>query len=71
LVYRKISAGEADPLQRPLGKIYEVLKNKYYIDEFYQLVFVKPAAWISETLTDRWIDRGLLDGILNGIAAIG
>jgi NADH-quinone oxidoreductase subunit L len=71
LVYRKVAAGAADPLQRPLGRIYELLKNKYYIDEFYQIVLVRPSAWISETLTDRWIDRGLLDGILNGIAAIG
>jgi NADH-quinone oxidoreductase subunit L len=71
LVYRKVAAGEVDPLQRPLGKVYELLKNKYYIDEFYQAVFVKPSAWISETLTDRWIDRGLLDGILNGIASLG
>src|SRR5271157_1651089 len=71
LVYRKVAAGQADPLERPLGRIYVVLKNKYYIDELYQIIFVKPSAWISETLTDRWIDRGLLDGILNGIAAFG
>jgi NADH-quinone oxidoreductase subunit L len=71
LVYRKVAVGESDPLQRPLGKIYELLKNKYYIDEFYQAAFVKPSAWISETFTDRWVDRGLLDGILNGIASLG
>ncbi len=30
-----------DPLERPLGPVYRVLKNKYYFDELYGKVFVK------------------------------
>ncbi len=65
LVYRNIEAGQEDPLKKPLGPIYTLLQNKYYIDELYDLVFVKPAMWISETLSYQWMDRGLIDGILH------
>ncbi len=68
LVYRRVKAGEPDPLAKPLGGVYTLLKNKYYVDEFYDLVFVKPAHWFSETFSYQWIDRSVIDGILHGIA---
>jgi len=67
LVYRRVPAGVPDPLQRWLGPIYTVLKNKYYFDEFYHFLFVRPAYWFGETFTYRWIDRGLIDGFLHGV----
>jgi NADH-quinone oxidoreductase subunit L len=71
LVYRQQAAGAPDPLQKSLGWIYILLKRKYFVDEFYHLVLVRPSIWLSETFTDRWLDRGLIDGILNAIAAAG
>ncbi len=65
LVYRNVKAGQEDPLKKPLGPIYTLLQNKYYFDELYDLIFVKPAMWISETLSYKWMDRGLIDGILH------
>jgi len=70
MVYRKVEVGQEDPLKKPLGLLYPVLQNKYYFDELYDIIFVKPAAWISETLSYKWIDRGLIDGILHGIARV-
>jgi NADH-quinone oxidoreductase subunit L len=67
LVYREIKAGDRDPLEKPLGAIYGVLKNKYYFDELYDRMFVRPAYWFAETFTARWLDRGLIDGILHAI----
>jgi NADH-quinone oxidoreductase subunit L len=67
LVYRRIPAGASDPLQRTLGPIYNVLKNKYYFDELYHFLFVRPAYWFAETFTYRWIDRGLIDGFLHAM----
>jgi NADH-quinone oxidoreductase subunit L len=67
LVYRRVPAGVPDPLQRWLGPIYTVLKNKYYFDELYHFLFVRPAYWFAETFTYRWIDRGLIDGFLHGV----
>jgi len=59
LVYRNINSPAEDKLQ--IG----FLKNKYYIDEIYDYVFVKPAIWVSEVLVSAWMDKGFIDGILH------
>jgi NADH-quinone oxidoreductase subunit L len=71
LVYRKIPAGAIDPLKRVLGPVHTLLQRKYYFDEAYNFLFVRPSYWLAETFTYKWIDRGLIDGILHGIAWIG
>jgi NADH-quinone oxidoreductase subunit L len=58
-VYRNVKSPEEDKLQIP------VLKNKWYFDELYDFLFVKPAAWISEVFVSKWMDQGLIDGILH------
>jgi NADH-quinone oxidoreductase subunit L len=68
LVYRNVPAGASDPLKKPLGPIYTLLQNKYYFDELYDLIFVRPAYWISETFSYRWVDRGVIDGFLHTVA---
>jgi NADH-quinone oxidoreductase subunit L len=67
LVYRRVPAGSDDPLVRPLGPIYTLLKRKYYFDEIYDAVFVRPAYWLAETFVYRWLDRGVIDGILHAV----
>lgn len=67
-VYRNIKAGEEDPLKRWLGGLFTVLQNKYYFDEIYQVVFIRPSIWISETLVSQIVDRGIIDGILHFLA---
>ena len=42
-----------------------MLKNKYYFDELYDYLFVKPAYWFAETFVYKWMDKGLIDGILH------
>ncbi len=67
LVYRRLPSGAADPLSRPLGPIYRLLQNKYYFDELYDLLFVRPAYWFAETFVYRWLDRGVIDGFLHAV----
>jgi NADH-quinone oxidoreductase subunit L len=67
LVYRRVSEGAPDPLKRPLGPLYTLLKNKYYFDELYDVAFVRPAYWLAETFVYRLLDRGLIDGILHAV----
>jgi NADH-quinone oxidoreductase subunit L len=50
--------------QRPL---YLFLKNKWYFDELYDVIFVGPAKWIGRFLWKRG-DGNVIDGILNGVA---
>jgi NADH-quinone oxidoreductase subunit L len=59
LVYRNVKSPAEDKLQIPF------LKNKYYFDEAYNYLFVKPAYWIAETVIYQWMDQGLIDGILH------
>ena len=58
-VYRNVNSSAEDKLQIP------VLKNKWYFDEAYDFLFVKPAYWFAETFVYKWMDKGLIDGILH------
>ncbi len=69
-VYKDTTAGDRDPLQVRLGGIYTLVQNKYYFDEIYTILFVRPAYWLSETFTYLWLDRGLIDGILHLFARV-
>ncbi|MDP1548439.1 MAG: NADH-quinone oxidoreductase subunit L, partial [Anaerolineales bacterium] len=57
--YRNVKSPAEDKLQIP------VLKNKWYFDELYEVVFVKPATWFSEVFVSKWMDQGFIDGILH------
>jgi len=70
LIYRNIPNGAVDPLQKPLGKFYTVLKNKYYFDEFYQWAIIKPSIWFADVFVSVWMDRKVIDGFLHWFAFI-
>jgi NADH-quinone oxidoreductase subunit L len=67
LLYRGIRQGAEDPLRRPLGPLYRVLANKYYFDELYAYLFVRPAYWFAEVFTYQFLDRSVIDGILHAV----
>jgi len=69
-MYRDIKKGATDPLQSKLGAIYTVLNNKYYFDELYDYIFVRPAYWLAAIFTSLWMDRIVIDGILHWFARI-
>ena len=48
--------------------IYLFLYNKWYFDELYDYVFVKPARWLARQLW-KVGDQILIDGVVNGVAA--
>ena len=70
LIYRNVEAGQADPLRARLGGLYTTLQNKYYLDEIYDFLFVRPSYWFAHTFTYLFLDRGIIDGILHGIARV-
>jgi len=63
-VYRNVNTPAEDRLQIP------VLKNKYYFDEFYDRVFVKPAYWFAENIVYKFLDKGVIDGILHSFGPL-
>ena len=50
--------------------VHRLLTGKYYIDELYQAVLGRPLTWISDKVFLRIGDRLLIDGTLDGLAAI-
>jgi NADH-quinone oxidoreductase subunit L len=70
LVYvrRPLEAGAEDPLARFLGAFYTLFENKYYLDELYDLLFVRPSQWVAKNVVYLLIDRGIIDGVLHFIA---
>jgi NADH-quinone oxidoreductase subunit L len=62
LVYRNVTSARQDLLQIP------VLKDKWYFDEIYDFVFIKPAGWIAEKFTSLYMDLIVIDGILHSVA---
>ncbi len=50
--------------QRPL---YLFLLNKWYFDELYDVIFVRPAKWLGNFLWKKG-DGNVIDGSLNGVA---
>jgi len=69
LVYvrKPLKAGQEDPLKRALGALYTLFENKYYFDEAYNFLFVRPSQWLAAQIY-QVIDRGIIDGILHAIA---
>lgn len=70
LQYRKVKGTETDPLEWSLAGFYKVLANKYYIDEIYDYIFIRPAKWFSEKVAYQFLDQKIFDGVLHGIGKI-
>ena len=49
--------------------IYSAVANKYWIDEFYAWIFVKPLVAVSSVVFWRGIDQGVIDATLDGSAS--
>ncbi len=67
LVYRHAAKGQPDPLESALGPLFRAFHRKFWVDEAYQAVILRPAAWLAETAVARWIDQVILDGILHAV----
>jgi NADH-quinone oxidoreductase subunit L len=64
-----VSAEAKDPTQRVTGGwLWNTLQNRYYIDQFYNKAFIIPSRWMSEVFTYLWVDKKVIDGIIEGVA---
>ncbi|HET9295136.1 MAG TPA: hypothetical protein VFO06_12645, partial [Gemmatimonadales bacterium] len=55
----------------PEQGFWKVLFHKYYIDEFYDAVVVRPVHWLSDTVLWRGLDEKVIDGAgVNGSARL-
>ena len=57
-------------LSQSVHGFYTVLLNKYYVDEIYAALIVRPLLWISTNVLWHVVDEGLIDGTVNGTATV-
>jgi NADH-quinone oxidoreductase subunit L len=51
-----------------LARIHQILLRKWYVDEIYDAIFVRPLIWISEKILFRIVDVNLIDALVNDTA---
>jgi NADH-quinone oxidoreductase subunit L len=54
---------------RAVGPVRGLLEGKYFVDELYAAVIVRPLSWVSEHVFLKVGDKLLIDGTLNGLAS--
>jgi NADH-quinone oxidoreductase subunit L len=70
LIYgRKPLTDKVDPLEKPLGPVYTLLKNKYYFDEIYQKLIINPTVRLASACAS--FDRRVIDAVVNAVGAFG
>ncbi len=64
--------GAPEAVARTFRRAYKLSFNKYYIDEFYDHVIVKPTLWVAKNVIVEVTDGKWIEGIVNGVpGAIG
>jgi len=57
-------------LAQSMYGLYTLVLHKYYVDEIYAAVIVRPLLWISTNVLWHTVDEGLIDGTVNGSARL-
>jgi NADH-quinone oxidoreductase subunit L len=68
LLYYK-SPGLPDRITSKMHGIYMMVLHKYYVDEGYGAIFVKPLLALSTVVLWRGVDQGVIDRLVNGAGA--
>ena len=55
-------------LAKSLGGLYKLVYGKYFVDEIYGALIIKPLIWGSEHILWHVVDEGMIDGTVNGAA---
>ena len=63
---KPLATGQSDPLVAALGPIHTFFKNKYYIDEVYAAIIVRPSVVIASWIYN-FMDRAAIDGFLHAV----
>lgn len=54
-------------LAKNFSFIYRTLFNKYYVDELYSLIIIRPTLWVANSIIERFTDAKIIEGIVNGV----
>ncbi len=67
---------ESDPLQGVLGPVFVWLRDKWYVDELYDLIIIRPYNWLAWLLADvidgrfwhDWFHETVIAGVFNTLS---
>ena len=62
--------GLPESLARSFSGLYNLLYNKYFVDEFYDSLVVHPVRDGSRAVLWRGVDVGIIDGVVNGTGSL-
>jgi NADH-quinone oxidoreductase subunit L len=78
LIYgrKPLETGQKDPLKQPLGVFFTGMENKWYVDEIYAAVILRPYGAISRFLADvidwrfwhDWFHEKVIAGTYNYVS---
>jgi len=51
-------------------QIHTVLWNKYFVDELYDAIIVRPTKWVASTILVGFTDAKIIEGIVNGVPSL-
>ncbi|MDP2866078.1 MAG: NADH-quinone oxidoreductase subunit L, partial [Elusimicrobiota bacterium] len=56
-------------LKRAMPRIHDLVYHKFYVDEMYGFLVIKPLRFVSDKVLFQLVDAGLIDGVIvNGSA---
>ena len=69
---KPIAGPEPDALEHLQPKIFNLLRHKFYVDEFYSVTFVRWNGWLSQVSDwfDRWIWNGAVWTVANLVVGL-
>jgi NADH-quinone oxidoreductase subunit L len=68
-VFYVAKRGLADRFAKAMNGFYTLVFNKYYVDEIYDAIVVRPLLSISRVVLWKGVDAGLIDGTVNGVGS--
>jgi NADH-quinone oxidoreductase subunit L len=66
-IFYLVKTGIPVRLARNFSSIYRILFNKYYVDELYSFILIRPTLWIANRFIEGVTDAKIIEGIVNGV----
>jgi NADH-quinone oxidoreductase subunit L len=66
-IFYLVKTGIPVRLARNFSSIYRILFNKYYVDELYSFILIRPTLWIANRFIEGFTDAKIIEGIVNGV----
>jgi NADH-quinone oxidoreductase subunit L len=73
---RPATVDERDPLDRAAAPVFSFLSHKWYVDELYHLLIIRPFNWLGDTLANvvdgrfwhDWFHESVIAGLFNSLS---